>query len=197
MHERDQRGSARLDLGDAAPGGTISPISASTRGTRAPARSAIVEIRSPKTPFTATSAVSPGSSRFTRHASMPALPVPESGNAKAVRSSRDARSRRCISSSSARNAGSRWPIERSGERGAHLVGDVARVRDRAGGAREARQRAHRAEYTGARSKPRSACRPTVSSARSPRGSCRRRSRSRASACSRSRTSRRRRPRTWS
>ncbi len=56
------------------------PHSDSTRTTSAPARDATSDIRPPKTPLTPTIAISPGSSTFTKAASMPALPVPETAN---------------------------------------------------------------------------------------------------------------------
>ena len=64
-------------------GSSGSPHSASTRTTSAPQRRATSHMRSPNTPLTPTIAVSPGSSRLTKHASMPAEPVPLIGSVSA------------------------------------------------------------------------------------------------------------------
>src|SRR5262249_8246754 len=48
--------------------------------------------------------------RFTRQASMPALPVPDTANVSSFSVRKTARSRRLSSSIRARNAGSRWPM---------------------------------------------------------------------------------------
>ena len=66
-------------------------------------------MRSPNTPFTPTMAVSPGSSRLTKHASMPADPVPLIGTVSAFFVRNTLRRRSIVSSSSARNSGSRCP----------------------------------------------------------------------------------------
>src|SRR5262249_42772192 len=54
-------------------------------------------------------AVSPGSRRLTKHASMPAEPVPESGSVKVFSVRNTVRSRAIVSSSTARNSGSMCP----------------------------------------------------------------------------------------
>ena len=59
------------------------PTAASTRTTSAPHRRATSHMRSPNTPLTPMIAVSPGSSRLTKHASMPAEPVPLIGSVSA------------------------------------------------------------------------------------------------------------------
>src|SRR6266511_5519002 len=85
------------------------PHSSSTRTTSAPQRIATSHLRLPKTPLTATTAMSPGSSRLTKHASMPAEPVPLIGSVSALRVRNTVRSRAIVSSSSARNSGSMCP----------------------------------------------------------------------------------------
>ena len=59
------------------------PTRSSTRTTSAPQRRATSHMRSPNTPLAPTIAVSPGSSRLTKHASMPAEPVPLIGSVSA------------------------------------------------------------------------------------------------------------------
>ena len=108
---------------------------------RAPARSATSAMRVPKTPFTPTTTSSPGSSRFTRHASMPALPVPEIGKRERVLGAR--RPRAAAASpppSCATNAGSRWPTSGARHARAARAGGPRTVRDRGAGARAARTR---------------------------------------------------------
>ena len=85
------------------------PHSASTRTTVAPARRATSHIRSPNTPLTPTITVSSGSTRLTKHASMPADPVPEIGKVSALLVPNTARSRSQVSSRIVKNSGSRWP----------------------------------------------------------------------------------------
>jgi hypothetical protein len=65
-----------------ASGSIALPQGASTRTTCAPRRSATSHIRSPKTPFTPITTGSPGCTKFTKEASMPAEPVPLSGRVK-------------------------------------------------------------------------------------------------------------------
>ena len=60
-----------------------SPHGASTRTTSAPSRPATSHIRSPKTPLTPTTTGSPGRTKFTNDASMPAEPVPLTGSVSA------------------------------------------------------------------------------------------------------------------
>ena len=66
-------------------------------------------MRSPNTPLTPTITVSPGSTRLTKHASMPAEPVPLIGNVSAFSVRKTVRRRAMISSRIARNSGSRCP----------------------------------------------------------------------------------------
>src|ERR1051326_528803 len=70
-------------------------------------------MRRPNSPLTITTASSPSSSRLTRHASIPALPVPDTANVSSFLVRKTARSMRLTSSISARKAGSRWPISGS------------------------------------------------------------------------------------
>ena len=67
-------------------------------------------MRSPNTPLTPTTTASPGPTRFTKAASMPAEPVPLIGSVSAVVGAehRDAAAR-AVSSRMARKSGSRWP----------------------------------------------------------------------------------------
>ena len=85
VHHRDEsRVRARRAARRAAVAGRArAPHGASTRTTSAPHRRATSHIRSPNTPLTPTITVSPGSSRLTKHASMPAEPVPEIGSVSA------------------------------------------------------------------------------------------------------------------
>ena len=88
---------------------TGSPQGASTRTTSAPARPAMSTMRPPKTPLTAITTRSPGSSRFIRAASMPAVP----GAGRGTQAWSGALKRRAraalISSIRSWKAGSRWP----------------------------------------------------------------------------------------
>ena len=90
-------------------GSIARPHGSSTRTTSAPQRRATSHMRSPNTPLTPTITVSPGSSRLTKHASIPAEPVPLIGNVSALAVWNAARSRSAISSSTTRKSGSRWP----------------------------------------------------------------------------------------
>ena len=90
-------------------GSIARPHGSSTRTTSAPQRRATSHMRSPNTPFTPMIAVSPGSSRLTKHASIPAEPVPLIGSVSAFAVWNTARSRSAISSSTTRKSGSRWP----------------------------------------------------------------------------------------
>ena len=64
-------------------------------------------MRVPKTPFTQTSTVSPSSMRFTRQASMPALPVPDTGKVSSLSVWNSQRSMALLSSMILKNSGSR------------------------------------------------------------------------------------------
>ena len=90
-------------------GSSGSPHSASTRTTSAPWRHATSHIRSPKTPFTPTTTGSPGRTKLTNEASIPAEPVPLMGSVSELMVTKTLRSRSLVLSSSSRNWGSRWP----------------------------------------------------------------------------------------
>ena len=90
-------------------GSIARPHGSSTRTTSAPQRRATSHMRSPNTPLTPMITVSPGSSRLTKQASIPAEPVPLIGNVSALAVWNAARSRSAISSSTTRKSGSRWP----------------------------------------------------------------------------------------
>ena len=77
--------------------------------TTAPALVATSHMREPKTPATPTTISSPGSSRFTRQASMPALPVADRGSVMAFVVPNRIRRLSWTSSRTARKAGSRCP----------------------------------------------------------------------------------------
>ena len=101
------------------PGSRGSPHGASTRTTSAPRRPATSHMRSPNRPFTPTTTTSPGRTKLTNAASMPADPVPLTGKVSALAVSKTRRSRSQVSSSSARNSGSRCP--RSGRARAEVT----------------------------------------------------------------------------
>ena len=90
-------------------GSSGSPHLASTRTISAPWRQATSHMRSPKTPFTPTTTGSPGRTKLTNEASMPADPVPLTGSVSALPVAKTRRSRSFVSSSRSRNWGSRWP----------------------------------------------------------------------------------------
>src|SRR5262245_59289957 len=98
-------------------------------------------MRRPNSPFTITTASSPSSSRFTKQASMPALPVPETANVSSFSVRNTARSRRFSSSINPRKAGSRWPTSgcesASRTRGCTSLGPGPRSRREGGAKREA------------------------------------------------------------
>ena len=79
----------------------------STRTTSAPQRPATSHMRSPKTPFTPMTTASPGLTKFTNAASIPAEPVALIGKVNAFDVCQTARSRSEVSSSSAMKSGSR------------------------------------------------------------------------------------------
>jgi hypothetical protein len=81
----------------------------STRTTDAPQRDATSTIRSPNSPFTATTATSPGPTVLTNAASMPADPVADSGSVRRFAVPNTFRRRSDVSSSTPRNTGSRCP----------------------------------------------------------------------------------------
>ena len=74
-----------------------------------PQRSTTSAMRVPKTPLTPTTTSSPGSTRLTKHVSMPALPVPEMGSVNAFPVWNTCRRRVLVSSIRPMNTGSRWP----------------------------------------------------------------------------------------
>ena len=73
-----------------------------------------------------------GSSRFARQASMPALPVAESGSVSGFVGAEEPRKRSCTSSTQSRKAGIEVPEQRTGHRGEHVRD--ARSRGRVRGA---------------------------------------------------------------
>jgi len=79
------------------------------RTTSAPQRRATSHIRSPNTPLAPTIAVSPGSSRLTKHVSMPAEPVPLIGSVSSFSVRNTARSRSIVWSMTRMNSGSMCP----------------------------------------------------------------------------------------
>ena len=85
------------------------PHSSSMRTTSAPQRRATSHMRSPNTPLAPTIAVSPASSRLTKHASMPADPVPLTGNVSGLVVRKTVRRRAIVSSMIPRNSGSMCP----------------------------------------------------------------------------------------
>ena len=87
----------------------MSPQVASTACTVAPQRSITSFIRVPKTPLTQTMTSSPGSIRLTTH-SMPAMPVPLTGNVSGFFVRKTCRSNSQVSSMIAMYCGSRWPM---------------------------------------------------------------------------------------
>ena len=80
------------------------------------ARRATSHMRSPNTPFTPMITVSPGSSRLTKHASMPAEPVPLIGSVSVFSVRKTSRSRSAISSSTDEEVGIEMPEHRTLER---------------------------------------------------------------------------------
>ena len=134
----------------AAAGRSRVPHSASTRTTSAPPRRATSHIRSPNTPLTPTIAVSPGSSRLTKHASMPAEPVPEIGRVSAFSVRKTLRSRR---TSRRECAGTRDPCARAAADRTRppLRGTGSRARDPSGDGRELHRRIVPTRGTPARS----------------------------------------------
>ena len=90
-------------------GSTGSPNGKSTRVTSAPQRAATSHIRSPNRPLTAITTGSPGFTKFTNAASMPAEPVADSGRVRRFSVPHTFRSPSHALSMTARNWGSRWP----------------------------------------------------------------------------------------
>ena len=86
-----------------------SPHGASTRTTDAPSRPATSHIRSPKRPLTPTTTTSPGPTTFTNAASIPADPVPLTGNVSRFEVANTVLRRSATSSRISRNSGSRCP----------------------------------------------------------------------------------------
>ena len=66
-------------------------------------------MRSPNSPFTPTTTTSPGPTRLTKAVSIPAEPVPLTGNVSVLSVRYTARNRSHVSSRMARNSGSRCP----------------------------------------------------------------------------------------
>src|SRR5262245_58541773 len=92
-----------------ASGSTGCPHGTSTATTSAPQRAATSHMRAPNTPFTPITTGSPGRTRLTKAASIPAEPVPETGRVMGLAVRNTVRSRSQVSSSTATNSGSRWP----------------------------------------------------------------------------------------
>jgi hypothetical protein len=90
-------------------GSTGWPHGNSTATTSAPQRAATSHMRAPNTPLTPTTTGSPGRTRLTNAASMPADPVPEIGSVIGLAVRNTVRSRSHVSSRMATNAGSRCP----------------------------------------------------------------------------------------
>ena len=88
---------------------TGSPKGKSTRITSAPHREATSHMRSPNRPLTAITTGSPGFTKFTNAASMPAEPVAESGSVRRFSVPHTARRPSHALSMISRNRGSRWP----------------------------------------------------------------------------------------
>ena len=74
-----------------------------------PQRPTMSAMRVPKTPFTPTMTVSPGSIRFTSAASIPADPVPDTAMVKGFCVWKAARNCAWTSFMIVRNSGSKWP----------------------------------------------------------------------------------------
>ncbi len=102
------------------------PQSASTRTTSAPQRPATSHMRSPNTPLTPMTTVSPGRTTLTNAASIPAEPVPLTGNVSGLSVRKTWRSRSLVSSSSVDELGVEVAEQRPGERGRHLGIGIAR-----------------------------------------------------------------------
>ena len=90
-------------------GSIARPHGVSTRTTSAPQRAATSHIRSPNSPLTPMTTTSPGPTRLTNAASMPADPVPDTGRVIGLPVRQTWRSRSHVSSRRAKKAGSRWP----------------------------------------------------------------------------------------
>ena len=67
-------------------------------------------MRPPKTPFWQTTTVSPGSTRFTKHSSIPAEPGPETGMVRRLSVWKAYCSSPLRESIRPTNSGSRWPM---------------------------------------------------------------------------------------
>ena len=113
VHDRDQAGVGMLRAGrrGGAAGRAAAPTRSSTRTTSAPHRRATSHMRSPNTPLTPTITVSPGSSRLTKHASMPGRPGAADRQRQRVRRC----GRRCAGAPSSRRGsrGTRDPCARA------------------------------------------------------------------------------------
>jgi hypothetical protein len=90
-------------------GSIARPQSASTRTTSAPARRRASDIRSPNSPFTPTTTRSPARTKLHTIASIPALPVPDTGRVARLAVTNVSRSIWAVSFMSATKLGSRWP----------------------------------------------------------------------------------------
>ena len=77
--------------------------------TCAPQRAAMSAMRPPKTPFTQTTILSPGSIRLTTQVSIPAVPVPLTASVSSLVVRKTCRSIPCISVMSCKKYGSKCP----------------------------------------------------------------------------------------
>ncbi len=93
------------------------PTRARRRSPSAPVRPTTSTMRPPNTPFTPTTTVSPGPTKLTMAASIPADPVPDTGKVSAFDVANTVRSRSLVSSSNPMNSGSRCPSIGRPERG--------------------------------------------------------------------------------
>ncbi len=91
-------------------GSTARVHGSSTITAVAPQRSTFSFMRPPNTPLRHTITVSPGSTRFTKQASMPTEPGPETGNVTSLSVLKARRSSTLMSSIRSTKAGSRWPM---------------------------------------------------------------------------------------
>ena len=102
-------GSLPFKASATASGVTARPHSASMGMTSAPNRPAQSTMRVPNTPLTTIATWSPGSTRLTKQASMPELPVPDTGIVSALSVRKTARNNACVSVIISRKSGSRCP----------------------------------------------------------------------------------------
>ena len=99
----------RVRVRRAAAGRSAGPTRPRRARPRHRSATATSHMRSPNTPLTPTTTTSPGSTKFTNAASIPAEPVPLIGSVSSLSVRNTARRRSHVSSSSARKSGSRCP----------------------------------------------------------------------------------------